>query len=141
MKQKLFTSNVLFEECIKALGDDVVVFSVDESARLRALFKEVLPITRGGRIHWEDVEEKVWIDLPNQIIPELGKIFPTQFDGSIYVFWNNGSVPVIKTDLNVALKCIDDVICVGLDTWFLNLSSGYVVEFYHLKELVIGGLR
>lgn len=57
---------------------------------------------------------------------------------SIYILWSNASIPIIATHLTTAIKNFDDISCVDLDFWFFNSNYTYVVEFYHLGDIVVG---
>ncbi|MFL0143628.1 CDI toxin immunity protein, partial [Tenacibaculum maritimum] len=48
-----------------------------------------------------------------------------------YIFWNDESLPVIKTKFNLFLKNIDDVLAVSYDTWILSNSEKIIIEFFH----------
>lgn len=129
----------LFNECIEAFGTKVRILSDLESKKIWDLFEQELPIVDWGRVDWDKIDKKINVDCdPDKIIPALGNLLKKDFDKSIYVLWNDASVPVIKTNLDAVITLFDDVISVGPDTWLFNPSTGYIVEWYHEGELFVG---
>lgn len=132
------SDDIVFKECIDSLSPNVTILSKEESNNLWKIFKQRLPIVFWGRIDWNKIDKKFIINSPTEIIPTLEQLSQKSLDLSIYILWNDASVPVIKTDLHSAIAFIDDITCVGPDTWFLNLEEGYIVEFFHEGEIVVG---
>ena len=129
----------LFVECIEALGPKVEILNQEESDKVINLFEKRAPFYEmGSRMDWGKVEKKVSIDSPGQIISALKKLLPNEPDYSVYVFWNDASLPVIKTDLETIIKSYDDVVCNGFETFMYNPEKGYVVEHYYLGEIHVG---
>ena len=136
---QIMTDDLLFAECIDALGNKVIILSKNESDAIWAVFKSKIPIIKGGsRIDWNKINKKVIISAPDQIVINLEQLLSHPIEQTIYVLWNDLSLPIIKTDLDSVLKYFDDVTCVGFETWFFNPSEGYIVEFYYLGELNAG---
>lgn len=129
----------LFTECINALGNKVRILTKEESNKVFNLFESLIPFYQGGsRIDWSQVEQKVHIDSPQEIIRSIENLLKKPFNAQVYVLWNDASLPVLETDLVSIAKHFDDITCLGFETWFFNPSDGYTVEYYYLGELNAG---
>lgn len=134
-----YDDNVMFQECIEALQPNVTILSDSQTNKIIDEFEKKAPIYVGGsRIDWQKVDEKQYIDAPSDIIKSLKQIVPGSLDTAVYVFWNDGSLPVIKTNLESIVEVYDDVVSVGFETWIYNPNQGYVVENYYLGEIHAG---
>lgn len=138
MSMKIIKEKTLLEECIEALGEETVILSQKDSDDVLKTFEDMFPIVYWGRIDWEKIDDKVYISDTSQIIPAIEKLLKRSFDTSIYILWNEGSLPTVRGDLKSALIVIEDVTCVGPDTWFFNPLERYIVEFFHEGEVVVG---
>lgn len=139
MQSKLLDDDILFKECIESLADNVEILSKHETDKIFGLFKKTIPIYQGGsRIDWDQVPEKIVIQSRDQTISLLEQLLREPVDTSIYVLWNDASLPIIKTDLNLVLMNFDDVTCVGFETWLYNPFQGYIIQYYYLGEMDAG---
>lgn len=132
------SDDVLFDECIEALGDKVIILDMKESDRIFDIFEKKLPIASPGRVDWDSIQNKKTIRWNTHIIPAIRNLLQRPFDERVYVLWNDGSVPVVVTELNLVVKFFNDVISVGPDTWLVNFEEGYVVEIFHDGEMNVG---
>lgn len=127
----------LFEECIQALGDKVEIMS---SEKTQELFKHLVknyPVTLWGRIDWDKIKEKYKIHLPQESLKILNKKYPDHLNNIVFLLWNYSDATCVKTELQRALDCIDDVTAVGSDTW-IYCPTEYVIEFFHEGEVTLG---
>lgn len=128
----------LFDQCIEGLAAHVVILNKQESDKIFDLFENKVSIYQSGsRIDWEKIDKKITIDSPDQTISALEQLLQKP-DTTVYVFWNDGSLPVIKTDINLVLLHFEDVICVGFETWLYNPHQGYIIEYYYLGDMHVG---
>ncbi|WP_232223986.1 hypothetical protein [Anoxybacteroides tepidamans] len=70
------------------------------------------------------------ISFLNQNLEEYSKV--------IYVIWDEGTLPIVQSELNKVFEVIDDVTAVSFDTWIFSPHSGYVIEIFHDGEVRIG---
>ncbi len=129
----------LLNECILALGESNVILDEDTGNNVFDLFQKDWPFTSWGRINWEEVERKISIDSVGNVENKLSTLVsPVGRETPIYILWDEGSLPVIKADVNSILASIDDVTAVSFDTWLYAPSIGYVIEFYHEGQITLG---
>jgi len=129
----------LFKECVEALGTHAVQLSFPESDKIIELFEQQLPIVDGGsRIDWNKMSKKMQVDSPVQITITLQQLLKKPIDRDVYLFWNDGGLPVLKTDIDTIIHCFNDVISVGFETWLFNPHAGYIVECYYLGDITVG---
>ena len=134
--------SILFEECLQALEENVTILSLEETNKIFELFESNIPIYQGGsRIDWKKIKEHIALSSPKEITSSLEKLLKNTFDSTVYIFWNDASLPVIKTDLILAISKFEDVTAVGFETWFFNPWEGFIIEYYYLKELNIGLIK
>jgi hypothetical protein len=77
------------------------------------------------------------VDTVNIIITYLKQCYGN-YHAVVYVIWDEGTLPIIKSDLQKVLEVIDDVIAVSFDTWIFSSELGYVIEIYHEGEVWVG---
>jgi hypothetical protein len=131
--------SALFKECIEALGSSVMVLSIAESNKIFQVFEQSVPIYRGGsRIDWQQITIKTALNDPNNLALALQKLLHELLDTTVYVLWNDESLPIIKTDLASVVTNLDDVISVCPETWLFNPSQRYIVELYYLGDITAG---
>lgn len=129
----------LLDECIVALGENSSILNNNEGNKIFDSFQEEWPITSWGRIDWEKIENKIVIDSIVNIKRDLESFLSLKsLEHSIYILWDEGTLPVLKASLTKTLDVIDDVTAVSFDTWFYCPSLDYVIEFYHEGEITIG---
>jgi hypothetical protein len=139
MLSKYLQGRRLFKECVEALGANGSILADEETRMLLSSFSGKAPFYEGGsRIDWTKVKYKVDIDSPEQIKSSLKELLGKDFNQTVYLFWNDASLPAIKTDLDSIIKSYDDIISVGFETWMYNPEEGYVVENYYLGEIHAG---
>lgn len=63
------------------------------------------------------------------------------YSNTVYIIWDEATLPIIKTDLHQVLQVIDDVTAVSFDTWIYSPDTGYVIEYYHDGEIRIGNVK
>jgi len=114
-------NELLFEECISALGRGVKIFSELKSQNIIDELVKKFPFTKWGRIDWDLVPYKK----PIKKLTELRDCEISNED-LFYVVWSHSSPPVIETSLDQILKCWDDVVAVSSDTWMINKGRGNV---------------
>jgi hypothetical protein len=125
----------LFEECVNKLANDIVVFSMQKTSDTFDVFVKYFPITDWGQIDWHNVGKKISV-LSNE---EIVKILPRQYlSMPVFILWDEASLPVVQSTLENVLNNIDDVTAVSSDTWLFSPDLGYVIEFFHEREITIG---
>ncbi|MEI3896218.1 MULTISPECIES: CDI toxin immunity protein [unclassified Bacillus (in: firmicutes)] len=130
----------LLDECIEALGENIVVFEGKEKEKILDSFENSFPITSWARIDWDkfcDFQNIVYLD---DIEAYLNKQYSLD-SYIIYIIWDEASLPIIKTNLHQILQVIDDVTAVSFDTWLYSPNLGYAIEFYHEGEVRIGNKK
>jgi hypothetical protein len=130
----------LFKECVESLSNNVTILSQKESNNIFEYFEKCVPIVSWGRVDWKKVDKKAFVDAADQIIDAIEKLAGKPLDTSVYVLWNDDSIPVVKSDLLSLAHHIEDVTCVAPDTWFLNITSGYIIESFHEEDGFFIGL-
>lgn len=137
--KKNFNENILFNECIDALKANVNILSEHEAENIWNSFKSKIPIINGGsRIDWKKIKNHCAIESLEEVLIQVQQLLQSPVKTNVYVLWNDASVPIIKTDLNLVLKYFDDVTCVGFETWLYNPEQGYVIEYYYLGQMNAG---
>ncbi|TGA96119.1 hypothetical protein E4665_16550 [Sporolactobacillus shoreae] len=127
----------LLDECIEALGENVRVLSDNKRKEVIGDFECSFPITEWGRIKWDKETNYADVNTVDEIIFFLNQNIG-DYSKAVYIIWDEGTLPVIKSDLNKVLEVIDDVTAVSFDTWIFSPSSGFVVEIFHDGEVKVG---
>ncbi len=126
------------KECLDALGKEAQ--AIEKNEEKRVIIKQLIdkfPPTSWGRIDWNEVDKKQLLEAENAIVPELKKANKKLSD-DIYILWNDGSLPIVKSNLKKILENLYDITTVSFDTWLYCPSEGWVVEFHHDGEITLG---
>ena len=121
--------NVLYDECIEALGDNIDVLSKAKSTEIVRKLMYSFPFNKWVFVEWNNFLNKKNINNFEDIHDFL-KDNGLSNSTDVYVIWNN-MLPVIKTSLMNVLNNFDDVECVAFDTWLLSVDEMYLIEFHH----------
>lgn len=132
-----FEIDPLFEECIDVLQPNVDVLSQAETEQLYEDLQERFPFVWWGRIDWDKfIDKKKAVNI-EEIMKHIYDRLQTE-DYIIYILWGFGNSPVIKTNLQNAVRHIAEVNSVGGDQWLYCPADGFVIEFYHEGDIIIG---
>ena len=93
-----------------------------------------------GRVDWSNIENYGDLYNEDEIKFYLQNCFGT-YSQTVYIFWDNARVPVIKTNLHQVLKVIYDVTAVSFDTWIYSPDMGFVIEYHHDGDIRIGDVK
>jgi len=129
----------LFEECLQKLSNKAQVLSSIETEKIELVLQRVFPFIVSN-IDWPKTKtyQPLDVDRPDQIVSVLGKLLhKTTFDKAIYIIWDSNN-PAIKTDLDTAITCFDDITSIGTRTWLFNPDIGFVVEWHWCGQKTIG---
>jgi len=129
----------LLEECLETLTSQVAIVPDDESSKTLEIFETVAPFC-WSRINWEKVDRQQSLESTHAIPFALQELLGNNINQDIYIFWNDASLPVIKTKLSIALTHIEHIGKLGFETWFFNTTQWYVIELYYLGEIHVGKL-
>lgn len=127
----------LFDECIEALGDDVLFFSDHNREQVLSDFESSFPFTEWGRIEWRKVSNHAEVNTVDEIISFLHKT-KKEYSNNVYIIWDEGTLPILYSTLDKVFEVIDDVTAVSFDTWLFSPSSEYVIEIFHDGEIKVG---
>ena len=137
LKQKVKKDNKpssLFSECIEALGEDIRIYSLDESVRIVAHLVVAFPFTNWGRVDWNEIKNKKSI----KNLRELSEGSTIDLNMGYYVIWDEMNLPVIEAKLKDIIERQDEVTAVGFDTWLINFEMKTIIEVHHEGEIFIG---
>lgn len=110
----------LLDECIDALAEDIVVLNKHEKDALLSTFYKSVPILVSGSLDWSKIEYKEY-DNAQVYLQYLNKV-----NFKIFVISNNAGDPVLKTNIQLAMKKIDDIAALSPDTYLFN--DQFVIE-------------
>ncbi|MEM4996360.1 hypothetical protein C1N83_20695 [Priestia aryabhattai] len=130
--EKRENKELLFSECVNALGKGVTIYSHEKSEERYCSFQKEVPFTFYGRIEWDKFNKYCAITYLEDVKSLIN-------DDDLEIYWSTDNFPVLKTKLENVLSVYDDVIAVGSDT-FLYVENKYVIEIYHDGEIRIGSL-
>ena len=127
----------LFDDALNLLGEQATVLSKQETNDLLKELLQQFPFTRWARIDWAGIKHYHAITSAAEVIPFLRE-YSKDLSEPIFVIWDEGTLPEVKSDLRHVLRHIEDVTIVSFDTWLFSPSQKYVIEFYHEGEVTIG---
>lgn len=115
--------NVLFEECLVALGSEVIVLDDKKSKEIYRKFEREFKVTFYGQIEWNFYGEYEEMD---------EKIFKNRYrdEERYYLLWSHGSAPVIEAKISQIIESLDDVTAVSPDVWIYK-ENKQVIEIFH----------
>lgn len=124
-KNNRLITSPLFDECIKALGKQTVIFSSEKSEGIFEEFCAEYKITSYGRIEWSSYD---FFEITGEAL-QNNKIL---MDSSTqtFVLWSHGKDPVIQTTIKSVIENLDDITAVSSDVW-LYQPHLFVIEIFH----------
>ena len=123
---KFYDGDTLLKACIEALNPNFIILINSKSEEMFSLLENRFPFTKWGKVDWDKINNKKEVGFePKKIIPTL-KSLKDNYDPIVYIFWNNASRPVIKTNLNLVMDHFYDVMF--LETFISNPLDGYIIE-------------
>ncbi|QDH23069.1 hypothetical protein [Saccharibacillus brassicae] len=124
LRQEEEHRNLLFEECLDALGSGAAVLGDTESQELERSFTEEFIITSYGRIEWDLYKGYEQLDR-NALASRYAH------EQEVYhLVWSHGSQPVIEARMNRIVERLDDVTAVSPDVWIYQKNKR-VIELFH----------
>ncbi len=127
----------MFRECVEVLNAKLP--SLEESFILTDIFKDTYPLTRWGKIDWDEIDYKIDVGYDqNNILPALQQLIQKPIDTSVYIEWSDGGLPIIKADLLDIIKHFDDVTCVAFEKFIFNPYVGYIIEILPGDSMAVG---
>jgi|GEM_PF-4254709 len=108
-------------ECIEALGEGKEIYDEERSV---AAFNKFLKTFSFGitEINWEKYpDHKVISGLKDLKSLDLGECF---------IFWNDRTLPVVKTTFEQTLKCQKKIAALSTFTWIVGVKYDWALEFH-----------
>ncbi|HDR4594912.1 TPA: hypothetical protein QCR33_005410 [Bacillus cereus] len=132
-------TNPLFNECLESLGNETLIFSQERSQQIATTLIDLFPITVSGRIDWEHLDNQLIASDKEQLI-SLIRANQLDFDGQIFIIWDNYKIPVVSTNLDKVFQSLVDVDAVSFYYWLLDKKYRFVIEINN-EELIRVGFR
>ncbi|HDR3652640.1 TPA: hypothetical protein QCO08_005038 [Bacillus anthracis] len=132
-------TNPLFNECLESLGNETLIFSQERSQQIATTLIDLFPITVSGRIDWEHLDNQLIASDKEQLI-SLIRANQLDFDGQIFIIWDNYKIPVVSTNLDKVFQSLVDVDAVSFYYWLLDKEYRFVIEINN-EELIRVGFR
>ncbi|PFM43492.1 hypothetical protein COC59_20685 [Bacillus cereus] len=132
-------TNPLFNECLESLGNETLIFSQERSQQIATTLIDLFPITVSGRIDWEQLDNQLIASDKEQLI-SLIRANQLDFDGQIFIIWDNYKIPVVSTNLDKVFQSLVDVNAVSFYYWLLDKEYRFVIEINN-EELIRVGFR
>ena len=125
MESNMLQHYPLLQECLEALN--VSLLPTETSESISRLFKQIIPITKWGKVNWDAVEQKVFIGYDqNNIIDALERLLKKTVDEQVYIEWSTYEIPVIQAHLKSIIAHFDDVTCVAIEKFIFNVLFFYL---------------
>lgn len=127
-----------FQECLEALN--AIPLTFPEGKELSKLYESLYPLTKWGKIDWDKIDKKIFVgnDNPEDIIPALEKLINNHLDKNVYIDWDSGSNPILKTNLDKVIENFVDVRCASFDKFIFNPTVGYIIEVRFSRDITVG---
>ncbi|MGM2821048.1 CDI toxin immunity protein [Bacillus cereus group sp. Bce001] len=132
-------TNPLFNECLESLGNETLIFSQERSQQIATTLIDLFPITVSGRIDWEQLDNQLIASDKEQLI-SLIRANQLDFDGQIFIIWDNYKIPVVSTNLDKVFQSLVDVDAVSFYYWLLDKKYRFIIEINN-EELIRVGFR
>ncbi|HDR4897672.1 TPA: hypothetical protein QCR41_005959 [Bacillus cereus] len=96
-------------------------------------------MTVSGRIDWKQIENQL-IDSNKEQLISLIRAHQLDFDGQIFIIWDNYEIPVVSTNLDKVFQSLVDVDAVSFYYLLLDKKYRFVIEINN-EELIKIGFR
>lgn len=122
VREKKWESNVLLQECLLTLGNNKKILALEQQKQILVRFNSVLP-------RLMDSNRKKSVQSVRELLPQWG-------NNPVYIIWDEESLPIIKTDFESILVCIDDVIAVAFETWITTMEMNQFIQFSSRNKMI-----
>lgn len=119
-----------FEELLELISPEYFLLTEEESKIFIQKFCNKFPITFYGRIDWSILNGILAENIEEIICNE--KI---NLNTEIFIIFNDGSIPVVKTKIEKILKRYNELSCIGFDQWIITKNEEIMIELYHEGEI------
>lgn len=119
--------STLFEECLNNLKGQVVILTKKAGDKIFEKLENKINIGSQGVI-WKEYSSYLEVKDPLQILNFID-------DENCYIIWDEASIPVLKSSVDIIVKNIEDVLAVSFDTYLVDISFKWIVEFNHEGQI------
>ena len=121
-------------ECLNNLEHGLML-SEDETDAQWDLLRDTYPFGRQGTVEWGNVNKKVFLqNHANQIKATLEQLLGKAADNEVYIQWSDSELPIVKTNLDAALKIFNQLAQVTSEFFIFNPTQRYLVEVVDAKN-------
>ena len=115
--------NVILKNCIESLKMDVKILNQIEYKQIGELIEQYFIFGNSG-INWSLYPNKISITDNNDILKKINRT-------ECFLLWDEGKLPILRTDLKLILNNLDCVTKVAFDTFVVDVKFGWIIEFHH----------
>ncbi len=130
IKKIEYSHNILLQECLVALNKNQYTLNDKEEKLVFEMFNVKVPTLEWGRVDWRNINSYNKIENVFQLLDRIK-------NNEYYIIWGKG-LPILKSNIDSIIDCIDDITAVSFDTWLFATNYSEIIEFYHEGEIVIG---
>lgn len=129
-----YTPKVQLLECLNNLEHGSIL-SEDETDAQWDLLKDTFPFGREGTVEWGSVNKKVFLhNHVSHIKATLEQLLGKAADSEVYIQWSDSELPIVKTNLDAALKIFNQLAQVTTEFFIFNPTQRYLVEVLDAKN-------
>lgn len=74
---------------------------------------------------------------PPKKLNKIGEISSNLLGSTVYIVWEEATLPVVHCDFKAVMRVIQNVISVDFDTWILSENMKKMIHFSHNNEIEI----
>nr|WP_294858732.1 hypothetical protein [uncultured Fluviicola sp.] len=108
-------------ECIEELGSEKEIYDEERSVAAFNQFLETFSFAL-TEINWEKYPD-------HKMISRMKDLESLDL-GACFIFWNDRTLPVVKTTFEQALKCQKKIAALSLFTWIVGANYDWALEFH-----------
>lgn len=108
-------------ECIEALGKEKEIYDEERSTMAFNKFLETFSFSL-TEINWEKY--------PAHKVISGSKELKDLDLGECFIFWNDRTLPVVRTTFNQTVKCQKEIAALSLFTWIVGVKYDWALEFH-----------
>jgi hypothetical protein len=104
--------------------ENVEVLDELQTTQIEELILEKIVFIPSGRIDWRTYPNSILVLDLKETIKEIT-------NRNCYVMWDEGTLPIVKTNLDSIGNNIFEITKIAFDTWVVGDRFDWVIEFHH----------
>lgn len=111
------------KECVEVLKNDLDLLSITDAELIIKKFDEKI-VFGYNSIDWSHYDSRISVKDITTLSAELK-------NNKCYIIWDEQSLPVIKTNIDLVIANFETITDIAFDTWIVDIDFIWIIENHH----------